>query len=1176
MPLKHNRVPGRRLSQIVPIYFVILFVLLSSTLLYWSNRSNTIFVTEELQKSMRQRQINAENSLDHILENLELTIKYIAVDDSLEEAVEANDQNSTLEILRRNLESETNSRLDILFVKDLDNRIWVDDSSPFFDLHTILPLIAEDNVTHKGSGHIYTFLPEQSDLVVVGKSFPLVSRQTGRVVGVLFGGIVLNNDVSLVDTMRQKIQADGLMLLHAGRIVSSTQYIDSPQVQEAISHLPVANDDFRRLKGNYVAHYQTLQIHKQPSALELVFVIKDNIFTDLKTSYRKKLILLAILIVGFAALTFYLVKRVLINPLSNLSSYATQVGLGKQVDYKNGSITEFNQIGSVMTETVSGLQEITGQLKKEMTRRQLVMNQLNMHRSSLEQTVENRTRELSKANDELRAKYTELKKERTERLHAQEENRQLAEAVKNSPVSIVITDREGSIEYVNPKFTELTQYSFDEAIGKNPRILNADVQSKQHFESMWNTILAGKDWHGEFCNRRKNGELFWELASISPILDEDGTIRHFVAVKEDITTRKLTEKNLNEARHQAEEASKQKSQFLANMSHEIRTPMNAMIGLSELALETSLTDQQHDYLSKIQSSSKGLLNVLNDILDYSKIEAGKLDLEEHLFSLPEIIEEVGSLFEDQAKQKGIELQLFIDDAVPSFLHGDPSRLRQVLINLVGNGLKFTQKGTVKINVSLLGQTEEQVQLKFAVIDSGIGIPADKFEKLFRPFSQVDTSHTRRYGGTGLGLAISNELIEMMGGRLEVESVSGSGSAFFFVLDFKSGGNEEDIYLQDQQNSQKMDKLMAMQQIDGACILLVEDNSINQQIAAEILAKAHVDVVIANNGAEAVEKYTASLAKAIPFAAVLMDIQMPILDGYEATGEIREIELYQPGPACHVPIIAMTAHTMSGDREKGLASGMDDYIGKPVDSNELFLTLAQWINGRENDESLDVNRLIERETVLKVQESGKLPKNLASVDLQKGISRLEGNTALYLRLLKDFNDQYCESSTEALLLLKEGKQKSVTRLFHTVKGLAANLCVHNIQDVAGKLETATSDGKTHSELLDRYALAWLEFTESLLVLEEDGCFAAAIENTPVLSVDRENASRLLTTLLTQLDQMDFQAIKSWQQLKSSLQAKQWAEKVAEIDFAIVGFDFKHALNILTEIEPSIQTMLEEKD
>ena len=478
MPMQQDRARGKQLSQIVLYYFVVLFVLSTTILLYWTYHSSTVFITEELQQSLHQRQVNAENRFGRILADLEITVKYIAADTSLEESVGKKDLELTLEVLRRNLGSEMNSRLDILFVKNRDNSIWADDSSPFFDLQDVLPLIAVGNVTYKVSSRLYTFPKEQSELVVIGTSIPLILKRTGQVIGTLFGGIVLNNDSSLVDNMRKAIQVESLMLLHAGRIVASTHRSDTAIVTEAVGRLPVPSGEFRRLNHGYVAHYKELQVDSHTSPLELVFIVKDSIFTELRASYLNKFVLLLFLIAGFSGVTLYFTKRKIIAPLSNLSSYATQIGQGKQAAYVKGSVLEFNQIGTVMTETVQGLKESSVQLQEEMARRQLAMDQLKVHRNTLEQAVEDRTKELCAANDELTAKYLEIKREKAERLHAQEENRQLAEAVKNSPVSIVITDREGTIEYVNPKFSEITLYSFAEVIGQNPEILNRSEERR--------------------------------------------------------------------------------------------------------------------------------------------------------------------------------------------------------------------------------------------------------------------------------------------------------------------------------------------------------------------------------------------------------------------------------------------------------------------------------------------------------------------------------------------------------------------------------------------------------------------------------------------------------------------------------------------------------------------------
>ena len=1144
---EHENVTGKKLSQIVLFYFLVLFIFFTTVVLFWTYHSSNALVTEELKKKLYQQHITAETTLDYLLEDVVLSLKYIAAGNSLEEAVAEMDRDLTREILRRNLDSGIKSRFDVLFVKNMDNTIWLDDSSPFFELQSVLPFIAE----HEDAGtpgQFFTFPLEHSELVVFGKSFPLIYQNTGRVVGKLFGGIVLNGDISLLESMRKKIQVDSLMLVHDGRVIASTEHTDAPIMKEAISHLPVASDDFRRLADGYLAHYQTLRVQTEPSPLKLVFVLQDSVFTNLKSFFQAEFVRIVWLVIILLCFTLYLVRRIITSPLKNLFGYATRVGQGHLALYQDGPIFEFNQIGVVMSKTVHGLQHTTEQLESEVLMRQQVMNQLRAHHQNLEQLVETRTKELSVTNENLMARNLELDREKSERLHAQDEMRQLAEAVKNSPVSIVITDENGKIEYVNPKFSELTQYSFAEAIGQTPHILSSGVHSKEYFKEIWDTLLAGQEWHGEFCNKKKDGELFWELSSISPILDDEGEIRHFVAVKEDITARKLTEETLREARLRAEEANKQKSLFLANMSHEIRTPMNALIGLSELALETRLTDQQYDYLTKIHSSSKSLLTILNDILDYSKIEAGKLELEEEHFSLPETMDELGSLFTDQAEQKGLQLRLSMEADVPPCLLGDCNRLRQVLVNLIGNGLKFTNQGTVTVAVSLVSQTDTLVRLKFSIVDTGIGIPADKLDTLFAAFSQVDASHTRQYGGTGLGLTISKQLVEMMGGRLEINSVEDQGSEFFFILDFKRSSSQGIPLQKNVLPSLEERKQDAVQQIYGARILLVEDNAVNQQVAAEILGKANIAVETAANGEEAVGKYRLSLEQDTPFAAILMDIQMPVLDGYGATAQIREQGKSHP----HIPIIAMTAHTMVGDREKGIAAGMDDYIGKPINSSELLITLAKWIDKQVGEKKSDA-------VIAAVDGAERqLPDNLPGIHLKEGIARLEGNRELYLHLLSEFIGEFQESGTGVAELLNQKEYDRAKRLVHTIKGVAGNLGVHRLQEVAGKLEIVLLEehNSGRDRVLRNFDLAWQELLASMNFLERKGSFINQNKFSQVLS-DKENFSSLLAILLTQLGKNDFQAINSWQELKQSFNGDEWATEIAAIDHCISIFDFEKA-------------------
>lgn len=485
----------------------------------------------------------------------------------------------------------------------------------------------------------------------------------------------------------------------------------------------------------------------------------------------------------------------------------------------------------------------------------------------------------------------------TDRKKAEGDLRKLSSATESSPASVVITNPEGTIEYVNPRFSEVTGYSIEEAVGQNPRILKSDKQPPEFYQDLWETISSGDTWRGEFANKKKSGEIYWESASISPIIDDNGEVTHFVAVKEDITERKKMDEtlqehleqlkeaqfamlnmmeDLDEAKLKAEDATKAKSDFLANMSHEIRTPMNAIIGMSHLALKTDLNPKQQDYISKVQYSANALLGIINDILDFSKIEAGKLDMESINFFLEDVLGNLNNLVGLKAKEKDLELTFEVHDTVPQGLVGDPLRLGQILINLSNNAVKFTDKGGITVHVDPVVIEDEQAKLKFSVQDTGIGLTEEQRGKLFQAFSQADSSTTRKYGGTGLGITISKKLTEMMDGEIWVESEPGVGSTFIFTAVFGRHGEEKKA------EADRVEDMEALKDIRGARILLAEDNEINQQVALEIIEQAGLVVEIANNGVEALEKVQKN-----QYDVVLMDIQMPEMGGFEATEKNQE-------------------------------------------------------------------------------------------------------------------------------------------------------------------------------------------------------------------------------------------------------------------------------------------------
>lgn len=526
--------------------------------------------------------------------------------------------------------------------------------------------------------------------------------------------------------------------------------------------------------------------------------------------------------------------------------------------------------------------------------------------------------------------------------------RRLSTAVEQSPASIVITDIDAKIIYVNHAFTHASGYTAAEVIGENPRILQSGETEKAVYQGMWDTLTTGAIWRGELRNKRKDGSLYTELATISPVRQADGRITQYVAVKEDITERRRIEDELesyrqhlellvdlrtNElavAKNAAEAANRAKSEFLANMSHEIRTPMNAIIGLAYLLLRTPLNDDQSEKLHKVSAAAQHLLQLINDILDLSKIEAGKIVLDSQIFHPADILQSVAGVIRDQAISKGLELTIDTQ-GLPALAQGDATRLRQVLLNFASNAVKFTERGSITLSGKLEIREGAGMICRFAVADTGIGIPADDIHRLFNPFEQLDATTTRRFGGTGLGLAIARHLAELMGGEVGVSSTPGIGSTFWISARLAVPEREP------VDAAQTAFSLAAGNRLYG-CVLLVEDEAINREIGCNILEAAGLQVITADNGLEAIERFQENAADLI-----LMDIRMPQLDGLEATRRIRAL----PGGTT-IPIVALTANAYLEDKTRCLEAGMNDFLAKPVEPEALYAILDKYLVSISDD------------------------------------------------------------------------------------------------------------------------------------------------------------------------------------------------------------------------------------
>lgn len=859
--------------------------------------------------------------------------------------------------------------------------------------------------------------------------------------------------------------------------------------------------------------------------------------------------------------------------------------------------------------------------------------------------------------------------------------------IDNASDGIIVVDTQGIIQEFSPAAEIIFGHIAADILHKNIAEIMNDGFHNKFIASQDNNNIVQTSF--ELIGYKKDKELIdIEVAVGEARINNE---RIFTGIVRDTTERKKAERELQTARLKAEEATQAKSDFLANMSHEIRTPMNAIIGMSYLALQTSLSRKQTDYVNKINSSAEALLGIINDILDFSKIEAGKLELETVPFNLSDTMDHLVQIIAHKSQEKSLELLIDLDPELPLDLIGDSLRLGQILINLANNAIKFTDQGEIIVKAKKLQQNTEHVTIEFSVCDTGIGMTPKQVARLFQPFSQADASTTRKYGGTGLGLTISQTLTKMMQGKIWVESISNEGSQFYFTatfglaekstarintsvaslvdlpllivddsvaareilftiserLGFKpelaASGAEalEKIAFADQHNrpyklvlsdwkmphmdgvelgesiindssltappklvivtaydrddmlkeaqhinlassitkpvsaSTLLDMTLRImgetqglsavkprnrldlsfaQDIVGAEVLLVEDNDINQQIAVELLEMAGLEVTVANNGKIAVETVENKT-----FDAVLMDIQMPVMDGYTATKTIRADD-----SNTGLPIIAMTANAMTGDREKCLAAGMNDHLAKPIDPQEVYKTLAKWIK--------PTGKTLSDPNVPQLNDNDEdLPK-LAEFNVNAAVARMAGNVKAYRNTLK----KVVSTETDAVERMRGAVDKhdyqAAVLIAHTLKGVAATIGAGFVVPPAEQLELLFSEKIEKGKQIARDELEALFLDCEVKLMQMVAAISHdqqdQLQSEAKLAFNITTIAPLLDTLKEQIDFFDSAASETLLEILTYVDADSLSTDVAELTAALESYDFDCAEDLLGAVTQEI--------
>lgn len=833
------------------------------------------------------------------------------------------------------------------------------------------------------------------DWAIVGKqrkylirSLALI-RDDGRIGGWLLYGLSLSENIQLMREFQEVSGVDRIFLEADGSFQAALPFENAEELAEREQKFANRNSaELFELDGN--TGYIASLLPESPDSVRLILLHNGSAFASLAEAYSRNLWLLAALVPALGLITLLALRWLVIRPAGRLAGYALAArDQGADISWESGHIVEFEQAAASM---------------------QQVLKELQLTNRSLEDKVEERMRALQDSEQRTRT------------------------ILETAADAIISMDEHGRILAANRAVADIFGCSPDGVLNRNVRALVSaprrnGASTPAAILPDGNTILASQELQGIHAS----GRTFPLEVSISKTCLDGKPV--YTAFIRDITDRKNVERELVSARLRAEAASDSKTMFLANMSHEIRTPMNAILGFLQLVLaKKELTEKTRSQLNTAFSAAENLLQIIDDILDLSKLESGKFELEKICFNLPRVIRDAVSTVESKAQEKRLELKISFDGDLPHCFTGDPTRLRQVLLNLLGNAIKFTDEGSVTVDVRRAAGSS---MLQFAIKDTGIGIAKDKLDRIFESFTQADGSMTRQYGGTGLGTTISRQIVTLMDGEIWVESEPGAGSIFYFTASF-----EEPVCKEGCVRQARTEEAPEPRSPRKFNVLLVEDVPQNIELARLNLEEQGHNVAIAENGKIAVQSFQAG-----QFDIILMDVQMPVMDGKAAARAIRDIEASSGG---HIPVLALTASVMKEEQEDCLRAGMDGVIPKPINFRELFLAMDKAVpqgNGRRGNQ-------------VSLQAGGEIHADLSPVadviDLEQALG-LWRRAETFRRSLLRFAEQRAEDGEQIVRALENGKIRLAGDLCHRLKGVAGNMAMRDLYDAIESLGDAMRAG-----------------------------------------------------------------------------------------------------------------------